>query len=233
MDQAQGFVSLKQVIAEVLRVFDSEDVTFSSMVEDAADALLFIGSFDYSEDKTATIEICDYSAKIPCDIITINQIKNDKGIHLTAATDSFHLVNQNTEDKYLKSQYTYTINVDHIFTGFEEGTIYMNYRALPLDAEGYPLIPAHISFRNAVKYNIMWGIAQRLWYKNKITENVYRDIEQNRNWYIAQAQAKVKVPSHDQMEALANQYVRLINDSNAHSDFFATVNLPQNFKRHP
>lgn len=233
MDQAQGYVSLKQVIAEVFRVFDSEDISFAALAEEAADALLFIGSFNYTEDKTAVVEICDYSGKLPCDIIYINQVKTDEEIAMKYASDSFHLVNQNSPDLYRKSEYAYTINQDHIFTSFEEGKIYINYRALPVDENGYPLIPDDVRMRSAVKYHLMWTIAQRLFYKGKITENVYRDIEQNRNWYMGSAQTKSVIPSHDQMESLANQFARLIQDSSAHADFFATSNLPENFKRHP
>lgn len=233
MNQAQGFVSLKQVIAEVFRVFDSEDIPFAALVEEAADALLFIGSFNYTEDKTVTLDICDYNAKIPCDIIYINQVKKDNGVPMKAATDSFHLLNQNSPDLFTKSEYVYTINVDHIFTSFEEGIIHINYRALAVDEEGYPMIPSDVTIRNAVKYHLMWTIGQRLFYKGKITESVYRDIEQNRNWYMASAQSKINIPSHDQMESLANQFTRLIYDSNAHQDFFATSNLPENFKRQP
>lgn len=233
MDQAQGYVSLKQVIAEVFRVFDSEDIPFAVLAEEAADALLFIGSFNYMADKTATIEICDYSGKLPCGIVSINQVKTDGEIPMKYASDSFHLLNQNSPDLFARSEYAYTINQDHIFTSFEEGKVYMNYRSLPVDDDGYPLIPSDVRMRNAVRYHLMWVIGQRLFYKGKIAENIYRDIEQNRNWYMGSAQAKGVIPSHDQMESLANQFTRLISDSSAQSDFFSTTNLPENFKRHP
>lgn len=233
MNQAQGFVSLKQILAQLFVRFDSEDVSFAALVEEAADALLFIGSFNYTEDKTATLDICDYNAKIPCDIIYINQVKNDNGVPMKAATDSFHLLNQNSPDLFTKSEYVYTINVDHIFTSFEEGVIHMNYRALPVDSEGYPLIPNDVAIRNAVLYHLMWIIGQRQFYKGKMTQAAFQHIEQQRDWYMASAQSKVNVPSHDQMEALANQFTRLIYDSSAHQDFFATSNLPEDFKRQP
>jgi len=233
MESSQGYVSLKQIISEVFQVFDSEDISFSTLVEQAADALLFIGSYDLSEDKVETLTICDYRATLPCDIIYINQVKTETGIAMKYSSDSFHLLNPTSPDLFNKSQYVYTINVDQIFTSFKDGVIHINYKALPVDKDGYPLIPEEVRTRNAVKYHLMWTIAQRLFYKGKLAEAIYRDIEQNRNWYITSATAKAKMLTVDQMESLSNQFSRLIQDSHLHADFFATSNLPEDFRKHP
>jgi len=227
MDQSQGFTSIHEIINEVFNIFDTEDIAFSTLVESAANGLLLIGSFSYTEDKTASIEICDYRGVVPCDVLYINQTKNEKGIAMKYATDSFHIHNSNSPDLYKKSKYSYTINGDHIFASFKEGHVIMNYRSMPVDDKGYPLIPNDIKFREAIKYHLMYTIAQKLFYKGKITENVYRDIEVNRNWYIGGAQARDKMLSHDQMESLSNQFTRLIQDSSAFEDFYASDNLKQ------
>lgn len=233
MDQSSGFISVHEIINDVFNTFDTEDVPFGTLVEFVADALLLINSFDHSSDKTVEIEICDWCGMLPCDIIHINQTKTAEGVAMKYTSDSFHIHNKTSSDLYNKSKYVYTINGDNIFTSFEEGTVVMNYRALPIDEKGYPLIPNDIKFKEAVRYHLMWKIAQRLFYKGKINQAIFQNIEQNRDWYIGAAQSRAAMRSHDQMESLSNQFVRLIQDSSAHDDFYATTNLPQKVRIHP
>lgn len=234
----QGYTSVYEIIERVLDTFDNEDVNFSSMVRHIADALLLIGSFKYLENKVETVKIVDNRGELPCDIIYINQTrytKNKQSFPLRYATESFHSTwhDANSPDLKCKSDYTYSLSGNHIFTSFEEGEVDINYRALATDDNGFPLIPDDIKFKLAVEYHLMSKVAEKLFLLDKITSDKFQYIQQQRDWYIGAAQARGNMLSHDQMETLANQMTRLIEQPLAHSKFYRNQQVPEIFRKQP
>ena len=230
MDNSSGYVSVYNIIEQVASIFDISEVPFTFLVDAAGDALEFVTSVETAYDKTETVNILDYRALLPCDILEINQVRHgDSKKALVYSSNSFHLAdaeNANQNDNDL----TYRINANYIFTSFKKGPLEINYQALPVDDKGYPLIPNNVSFRNAVYYHILYKVAQKLYLVDKITDRKYKDIEQSRDWYIAQAQSKAKIPSIDKMEAIKNSYMRIISDNLSHSKFFRNEDIPQHLR---
>lgn len=125
------------------------------------------------------------------------------------------------------SPYTYKINNGVIFTSFEKGFINMQYKAYPIDSEGFLMVPDDEKFRAALKYHIMYKLDFRRWRSNPASPGLkalLNDSEQRRDFYVGAARNKAHIPSIDGMEAIKNQWLRSIPKINHHSDGFASMN---------
>jgi len=116
---------------------------------------------------------------------------------------------------------TYTVNDDCMFPSFENGLFLLAYESLPVDENGYPMIPDEQSVINALAYHILTRIAAQKWARQEIPEGIYRDLERNSLWYKAKAQTRV--PTYDEMETLKNIHIRMIPKVNMHSDGFNAI----------
>lgn len=149
-------------------------------------------------------------------------------------TDTFNNHMHCTDYDYAcHSASTYTVNGNYIFTSFEEGSVMMAYLAIPTDEEGFPLIPADEWWRQAVQYEIAYKIAMKLFIQGNITDKTFQYIERERDWKVAQAVNKSKMPSIDEMESFKNQWLRLIPNYNNHSTFFKNMQMPERMFNHP
>jgi hypothetical protein len=150
------------------------------------------------------------------------------------ATDNFHTKQHCSDFDFIcKSASTYIVNNNYIFTNFESGKVLMAYLAIPTDDEGLPMIPADESWRQAVTYEIAYKIAFKMFMQGNITDKVFQMIERERDWKVAQAVNRSKIPSVDEMESFKNQWLTLIPNYNNHSTFFRNMQLPQKVFNHP
>jgi hypothetical protein len=150
------------------------------------------------------------------------------------ATDSFNNSMHCTNYDYAcKSSSTYTVNGNYIFTSFDEGSVMMAYLAIPTDEEGFPLIPADEWWRQAVQFEIAYKIAMKLFIQGNIADKTFQYIERERDWKVAQAVNKSKMPSIDEMESFKNQWLRLIPNYNNHNTFFKNMQMPERMFNHP
>lgn len=218
-----------------------EQLDLSDAIEWAGEAIEFIGTPYAWHDKRDIIRITNGKAKLPCDLHLVNTIRcyvtdtdyedcfDDVTFHwhqMRYGNDLFHNVNKHGYCKDVPDcytcAYTYIMNDDYVFTNFETGYIELSYKAIPIDENGYPLIPDDVKYMNAVTYHIMMKLAFIKWMSGTIQENIYRKIEQDRDWYIGAAQNRGKMPSIDLMEGIKNNIIRLIPKINQHVDAFRT-----------
>lgn len=151
------------------------------------------------------------------------------------ATNSFHTgMHANIWDFGREnSENTYIVNGNYIFTSFSEGFVMMAYNGIPIDKEGFPLIPDDEWWRNAVKWELAYRIAFILYLQDNINSQKFQLIERDRDWYVAQAVNKSKIPSLDEMESWKNQHVRSIPVVNQHANFFRNLQSPEQRYNHP
>jgi hypothetical protein len=151
------------------------------------------------------------------------------------ATDTFHNQQHCTNYDFSCSRgvNTYVINNNYIFPNFSEGKCLMAYLAIPTDEEGFPLIPGDEWWRQAVTYEIAYKIAFKMFLQGNITREAFQLIERERDWKVAQATNKSKIPSIDEMESFKNQWLQLIPKYNNHQSFFRNMQAPSKMYNHP
>jgi len=125
---------------------------------------------------------------------------------------------------------TYIIDCDYIKTSFVSGKICLSYMAFPTDEECYPLIPADISYQEAM----FWYIYKKLllsspqFKKNGID---YNFADQKWKYYCTQARNAANYPDIDRYESFMNQWVKLVPSINAHDTAFEHLNTRENLYR--
>lgn len=218
-----NYISIKQVMSDLLDHPLLQDLTLERAVNYAVHFIQIVGVPKEFEEKTALIDIQDYRGLLPCDFYDMIQVRtHKKGEHVPRVfrytTDSFHLSpNKETEHKYLNDwDLTYKIQNSIIFTSMKEGTIEIAYHAFMIDKEGYPLIPENSSFIQALELYIKKKVFTILFDQGKISPAVLQNTQQEYSWAVGQAQRDLTMPTIDQMESISNMWCQLLQRNNEH-----------------
>ena len=118
---------------------------------------------------------------------------------------------------------TYDVNDDCLTLSVKEGEVCIAYLEFPFDEEGFPLIPDHVSYTEAVKKYITMKMDYRNWRKDpgsRGKRDLYEDSKQEWAWYVGKAANVAKMPNVDQMESLKNSLVRTFKSFNHHATGF-------------
>ena len=120
-----------------------------------------------------------------------------------------------------------------IFTNFEDATIEIAYKAMPVDEKGFPLIPDHVNYKKALEAYLMERIGFKLFLSDKLSEKKFNLLQQECAWYMGAAESKGKLPSVDRMETIKNAYSRMLVNAMAHSTFFTSITDPETMNIQP
>ncbi len=180
------YVSLKIILDKILR-----DSLFSNIqLEAAIDyCVSFFSHVDVPQlfiEKYVEIPVENYTGILPSDFVYLNQIViNNVGVR--EATDTFHKFykEMTTADNFEESvhikrsaDYTFKIQGDYIYTSLEKCIVKMSYRAIPIDEDGFPLIPDNPTMHRALQAFIELEYLRILWRNGKVTDKVYEDAKQ-------------------------------------------------------
>jgi|TARA_R110002012_G_scaffold205347_5_gene375215 hypothetical protein len=125
---------------------------------------------------------------------------------------------------------TYIVDCGYIKTSFESGKICISYMAMPTDEECYPLVPADISYQEAM----FWYVYKQILLSSPKFKNNgidYNFADQKWKYYCTQARNAANFPDIDRMESFMNQWVRLIPSINSHDAAFENLNTRENLYR--
>lgn len=189
-----------------------EDIPFETVVDYAIDFIRIVGTPPSFMEKTAKIQIEDYRGTLPCDYYQMLQVRIlDKEKRMGAfrySTDNFHM--SDTKPRY--GGLTYKIQGNCIFTSIRRGEVEIAYMALPVDDEGYPLIPDNSAYSRALELYIklQWFTIQ--YDLGKISPQVLQNTQQEYSWAVGQAQTDLIRPTIDQMEAISNMWNKFLPD---------------------
>jgi hypothetical protein len=188
-----------------------------------SDALEWVGSLiklmnipKINIHKVAKINIENYKGELPLDLFQVETFRNKDTKRMMGYTGDPYFKNLHCSDSQCLNCVTcheedkYQLSNNFIFTSFEEGTVEIAYYAIPIDDNGFPLIPDDESTKSAIEWHIAMKLAYKEWMTDKLSRDKYQYIEQQRNWYVAKAMNSNRVPDIHQMEAIKNFSLRLI-----------------------
>jgi hypothetical protein len=239
-----NYISYKTIMENVMRNFGFHEIADEEALEWLSAFMDHTKVPKVLEDKIAYLDVQNGRAQLPCDMCLIRQSAYLDGVDnvvdaecgsgdampMRWATTTFHLTYhcEDSSDFEQDGIYTYTLNKGFIYPNFEEGIIMLNYKAIPTDDAGYPLIPSDEQWRKAAEFEIAYRYAYRAMIKDEITAPKFQLIERDRDWYFSQAvnYSKTSLPL-DEMESFKNDTLRTIPDPNMHSNFFRNMQLPE------
>jgi hypothetical protein len=191
----------------------------------------------------AYIPICDGRGDLPFDLYKLETVACLHGIDdltqaecgegtlypMRWATDKFHTrYHKDDRDYTSQSSETYNVSDNSIFTSFDKGIVSMAYEAIPTNECGDILIPAEQQWLEGASHELAWKAARKKWLTDSLTDAKYMKIEQDRDWYFAQAVNHAKQWHNvDHAESVKNSVVRTIPDLQSHASFFANFQLPE------
>lgn len=237
-----GYTSIKNVIAKLYRDLGiNTEINEVHVVEWVAETLQKIGSYYQYTPTNKCLEL-DESGKVllPCDFYRLIDIHYGN-IPLSWASKSASTDYSCQECKvcvgcteytfYISNNYLIT-NVTTDSTGVLVPKICIDYLAVPVDSEGYPLVPDDVYFIEACAKYVTYMLDYREWRKGNIPDKVLQKSEQDYLWYINSARGSANMPGVQQLENIKNVWVRLIPKQNEFNNSFRNLNKQERRYKH-
>lgn len=228
-----NYTNIKLIMDRLTRHPLLEDIPFETVIDYAVDFIRIVGTPPSFIEKTEKIEIKDYRGYLPCDyyqMIQVRLLNNENRTKVFRySTDSFHM----SDEKPKRSDLTYKIQGDVIFTSIKDGIIEIAYQAMPIDKDGYPLIPDNSSYSKALELYIKLQWFTMLFDLGKITVQVLNNTQQQYAWAVGQAQTDLIRPTIDQMETISNMWNKLLPDTTRdHKTGYLNEGTQEHYKTH-
>lgn len=189
-----------------------QDVNIETAIQYAVDFMHIVGVPQMFESKEVDIEIHNFKGQLPCDLVSIEQVKDMcTGLCMRSMTDSF----DPTDDKKCGcaskcSEGTFKLQNTVIVTSFKEGKIKIAYNAAPVDENGYPLVLDNPAFLKALELYIKREVFTVLYDLGKIQPGPLQNTQQEYAWRVGQLQSELTIPSLSEMESLRRSWCTLI-----------------------
>jgi len=234
-----GYISAKTVIAKLYRDLGiNEEIPEISIYEWIAESLSLIGAYSQYDEVSDCIELVSGKAKVPCGFYKLVDIRY-KGypVHWSTNTNASNYQCENCQIPLCSNgvcDYTFYMNDNYIITniGLAEETnenICIVYLSIPLDDEGYPMVPDDVYYTKAIVAFITYMLDYQDFRKGKITDKVFQYSKSEWEFYVNSARASALMPNLAKLERLKNIWRRLLPLTNEYDRGF--VNLGKKERR--
>jgi hypothetical protein len=224
-----GYTTYKELIAKLYRDLGiNSDINVGHVIEWVGEVLEKIGAYAQYKETKECLELVDGKVKLPCGFYRLKEISY-QSYTLYWATEgiaSDYGCNGCTIAKCC-GDYSFYINDSYIITDIRgenvtetNSTICITYLGIPVDDEGYPLIPNDIHYLEACANYVTYMLDKREWRKGQIADKVLDRSERDYLWSVGAAKGSANMPNVAQLEALKNVWVRLIPKQDQYSRFF-------------
>lgn len=188
--------TVNHVISKIVRDLGlgDKEIDYQSFIEVIAEGMQHIGAYNQYEEKVIDLELDKSRAKLPCDFYKI----------VEGHCDRYKIVND-------------TITVDS-----KRSTFRLTYLAFKIDDNGFPLIPDHVSYLDALFWKVASFLAMREELPNKAF--TYDYCRQKWGYYCRQARAKMNELSEQEKALFARTFLSMGVDINQYPNFKSVNN---------
>ena len=201
-----NYVNIRELLARVTKHSMLKTIDLEEAIRYVVDFISIVGCPTFYLDKEVDITIEDYRGLMPCDLVSIVQVKDkNTGFCLHSMTDSF----TPKEDTFNK-ELTFKTQGNVILTSFRTGEITISYKALPIDETGIPLLIDNANFLKALELYIKKEKFSDLYDEGKIRDGVMIKAERDYAWAVAQCEKEFIMPSISELQSITNMWNTLI-----------------------
>lgn len=181
-------------------------------------------------DKQEDVEIHEFRGLLPCDLISIVQVMDNRtGICLRAMTDSFpegmrpsppkpvyHPQSGDIHQEYIPpmrvsaQELSFKTQGRIIYTSFPEGSIRVAYKAVLTDEDGFPMIMDNEVYLDALESYITLMVYRQKFRNGKINANVLQEVQQSYAVAVKLLDTEMTTPSYAEAEAMSRYIQSLI-----------------------
>lgn len=216
-----NYTTSKEVIAKVFRDFGVQRSDFiNDAVEWIGEALELIGTAKQTVPKLRIVKASDFKISKPRDLYILDTVRYSETTSTTRpGIDDFkYIATEGDIDKnpglfgeqdsiYRRSTEQYFHQGSFIKFTFEDNWVALEYHAIPIDEDGYPLLPDAAEYKEA----LTWYIISKLLLRGKKHPSIdfqYADQKWERN--ATRARNAMNIPDKGQYRAFKEKWVQLI-----------------------
>ena len=204
--EKNNFVNIREILARVTSHSMLKNVDLEQAIRYTVDFISIVGLPTFYLDKEVDIPIEDYRGLMPCDLVSIVQVKDKKtGFCMHSMTDTF-----NPREYNFHTEPTFKTQGNVILTSFRTGEVTISYKALPVDETGIPLLIDNANFLKALELYIKKEKFGDLYDEGKIKEGIMAKAERDYAWAVAQCEKEFIMPSLSELQSITNMWNTLI-----------------------
>lgn len=218
-----NYISINEIMSRLLRHPLLNDLTLEQVVQYTLDFIGVWGMPKMYLDKQEIVHIENFRAALPCDLISINQVKDCKsGVCLRSMTDNFKpREHYETSTGYrIPQEKTFKTQGQILYTSFKTGDVVISYKAIPVDKDGFPLLIDNSVFLRALEAYIKKEVFTILFDMGKISNAALQNAQQQYAWLAGQLQSEFTIPSVSEMESIKRSWCTLIQRTTSFNDGF-------------
>lgn len=219
------YTNIRVILDEITQHELLQDITLEQVV---GYVIKFNGIMNIPQlytEKSTKVHIKNYRAELPCDLISVIQVKDIKdNIALRYISGTFF--RPHSLERAFKTQGNF------IFTTFKDGDVEIAYNAIPVDEEGYPLILDNEKYKNALCLYIKQDRFGKYFDTGKISQVVFQNTQQEYCWAVGQLSTELKMPSYSEWENISNAHNQLLPKVREFEKSFETTGMPEHYKLH-
>ena len=205
------YTSIRRILDDL---HDNEMLADVSLERAVRYTVRFIEKFGFPNlflDKTDIVDIHQYRGALPCDPISITQVKDcHSGICMRAMTDTFYPDLEHRQDTKFHGELSFKTQGRVLYTSFPEGQVEVAYRAMPLDDDGFPMLVENEAYLAALEEYIKKEVYQIKYEQGKLPSGILEKVEQRYAWLAGQLNSEMLIPSISEMQSLTNMITSLI-----------------------
>lgn len=251
------YTNIRRVLDNLMEHPLLRDITLEQVVRYVIRFISLHGYPKMFQDKIENVDIKDFRGILPCDLISITQVKDlETGLCLRAMTDTFPKGLEPSPPKSPKPDKDLLNNVKDItqqyippahkfdeepsfktqgriiFTSFPQGCVEIAYRSIPVDKDGFPLLIDNENYLAALEAYIKVQIFTIKFDTGKINANVLQNAQQEYAWRAAELQDEFTVPSMSEMESLTRMYNTMLLSTRQFDEGFKHLGDREYIRRH-
>ena len=219
------YISLREILSRVTRHAMLQEVDLEAVIQYTLEFFGLVGVPQIYEDKLDVVSIHNFKGELPCDIIRINQVKDERsGIILRSMTDSF-----NTQSRFIPGGASFKTQNRIIMTSFPEGRVMISYKAIHTDADNLPMLPDDDVFLRALEAYIKLRVFEIKFDQEKIKRDVLDRAEQQYSYYVGKTINRFKMPSMSEMQTITGMMHRMIPSTHEFEAGFKGLGDSENY----
>lgn len=223
------YTNIRRVLDSLVEHPMLSDLTLEQAVRHVLRFISIHGYGKLYQDKEEDVDIHEFRGLLPCDLISIIQVKDlCSGICLRSTTDSFtpgikergkapsHRNQPPLHMPYIPpmahghGEATFKTQGRVIFTSFPEGRVRIAYKAIPTDEDGYPLLIDNETYLACLEAYIKKQVFTVKYDQGKIAAGVLDNAKQDYAWLAGQLQSEFQLPSLSEMASVTRMVTALI-----------------------
>ena len=209
------FTSIQRVLDNLKDDEIMQNLTLEQVVRHTIRFMEKFGYPKFYEDKQMDVEIHEFRGLLPCDLISIIQVKDGlSGLCLRSMTDNFMpeepIPEGGTFRHSIPFEHSFKTQGRVIYTSFPEGKVTLAYKATKVDDDGFPMLIDNEVYLDALEAYITLKVYTAKFRAGKIAAGILQEVQQSYAVAAKLLETEFTTPSYSEAESMTRYFNSLI-----------------------